>query len=67
MWTIAATIAVTLVIVVIVINFHTPEKKIQHQVQHLYGEVDPQFEREMGFAGTRDPARQQNHCTAKWR
>jgi cardiolipin synthase A/B len=48
MWTIAATIAITLVGVVIVVNFRTPEKKIQHQVQHLYGVVDPQFEREMG-------------------
>jgi cardiolipin synthase A/B len=48
MWSIAATIALTLVVVVLVINFHTPEKKIQHQVQHLYGVIDPQFEREMG-------------------
>ena len=48
MWTIAATIAVTLVLVVIVINFHTPEKKIEHQVRHLYRVTDPQFEREMG-------------------
>ena len=48
MWTIAATIAVTLVLVVIVINFHTPEKKIEHQVKHLYRVTDPQFEREMG-------------------
>ena len=48
MWTIAATIVAMLVVVVLVINFHTPEKKIQHQVVHLYGVVDPQFEQEMG-------------------
>jgi cardiolipin synthase A/B len=48
MWTVAITIVATLVVVVLVINFHTPEKKIQHQVHHLYGVVDPQFEREMG-------------------
>jgi cardiolipin synthase A/B len=48
MWTVAATILATLIVVVLVINFHTPEKKIQHQVRHLYGVADPQFEREMG-------------------
>jgi cardiolipin synthase len=47
MWTVAITIIATLIAVVLVINFHTPEKKIQHQVHHLYGAVDPQFEREM--------------------
>jgi cardiolipin synthase A/B len=48
MWTILATIGATMVVVVLVVNFHTPEKKIQHQVRHLYGVVDPEFEREMG-------------------
>jgi cardiolipin synthase len=48
MWTIAATIAITLVVVIVTINFHTPEKRIQHQIRHLYSVVDPQFEREMG-------------------
>jgi cardiolipin synthase A/B len=47
-WTVAATIIATLVVVVLVINFHTPEKKVQHQVRHLYAVADPQFEREMG-------------------
>jgi cardiolipin synthase len=46
-WTIAATILITLVVGIVVINFRTPEKKIQHQVRHLYSVVDPQFEREM--------------------
>jgi cardiolipin synthase A/B len=48
MWTVAVTIIATLVVVVLVINFHTPEKKVQHQVRHLYAVVDPQFQREMG-------------------
>jgi cardiolipin synthase A/B len=47
MWTILATIAVTLVVTVVAVNFHTPEKKIQHQIKPLYGVLDPQFEREM--------------------
>jgi hypothetical protein len=32
MWTVAVTIMATLVVVVLVINFHTPEKKIQKSV-----------------------------------
>ncbi|HUE11107.1 MAG TPA: phospholipase D-like domain-containing protein [Steroidobacteraceae bacterium] len=48
MWTIAAALVATLVVVLLVSIFHTPEKKIQHQVHHLYGVLDPQFEREMG-------------------
>jgi cardiolipin synthase A/B len=48
MWTIVAAIGATVVVVVLVINFRTPEKKIQHQVHHLYGVMDPEFEREMG-------------------
>src|SRR5580700_6421438 len=46
-WTIAATITLTLAFVVVVINFHTPEEKIEHQIKHLYNATDPQFEREM--------------------
>jgi cardiolipin synthase len=33
---------------VLAVNFRTPEKAIHHQVKHLYGMADPQFEREMG-------------------
>ena len=47
-WAIGATIAITLAVVVVVINFHTPEKRIEHQVKHLYNVRDAQFEREMG-------------------
>jgi cardiolipin synthase len=48
MWAIAITILVTLMVVVLAVNFRTPEKAIHHQVKHLYGMADPQFEREMG-------------------
>ncbi len=48
MWTIAIAIFATLAVVILIINFRTPEKEIQHQVRHLYGVTDPQFEREMG-------------------
>jgi cardiolipin synthase len=48
MWTVAATFVITVILVVILINFRTPEKKIEHQVKHLYRVTDPQFEREMG-------------------
>jgi cardiolipin synthase A/B len=47
-WIVAGTIVATLAVVVLVINLRTPEKKVEHQVHHLYGIVDPQFEREMG-------------------
>jgi hypothetical protein len=29
--------AATLIVVIVVINFRTPEKRVQHQVRHLYG------------------------------
>lgn len=29
-------------------NFHVPEKKVQHRMEHLYGVASPQFMREMG-------------------
>jgi cardiolipin synthase len=48
MWGIAGAVVATLATIVLVVNFHTPEKKLQHQVKHLYGVTDPQFEREMG-------------------
>jgi cardiolipin synthase A/B len=47
-WIIAGAIVATLAVVVLASNLRTPEENIQHQVHHLYGVVDPQFEREMG-------------------
>ena len=48
MWTIALTVLTTLVVVLIVINLHTPEKEIRHQVDHCHDIADPRFRREMG-------------------
>jgi cardiolipin synthase A/B len=48
MLTIALTLLTTLVVVVLVLNLHTPEKQIRHQVEHSHDILDPQFRREMG-------------------
>jgi cardiolipin synthase A/B len=37
----------TLLIVFLASNFHTPEAKVEHRVEHLYGIRDPLFKREM--------------------
>jgi cardiolipin synthase len=37
----------TLFVVVLAMNFHVPEKKLKHSMEHLYGITDPQFKREM--------------------
>jgi cardiolipin synthase len=47
MWTIAITALVTLLVVVLSMNFATPEKKIERRIPHAYGTEDPQFMREM--------------------
>jgi cardiolipin synthase A/B len=48
MLTILLTVLVTLVVVVLFLNLHTPEKEIRHQVAHYHEILDPQFRREMG-------------------
>ncbi|HEY3784725.1 MAG TPA: phospholipase D-like domain-containing protein [Steroidobacteraceae bacterium] len=48
MWTVAITLLVTLTIVILALNLHTPEKEIRHQVEHRHDVTDPQFAREMG-------------------
>ncbi|TZF90187.1 phospholipase D-like domain-containing protein [Cognatilysobacter lacus] len=47
-WTIALTALATLLLVVIAMNFATPEKKLETRVTHRYDSTDPQFLREMG-------------------
>jgi cardiolipin synthase A/B len=42
------TVIVTLVVVILLLNLHTPEKKIRHKVEHYHDIMDPQFRREMG-------------------
>jgi cardiolipin synthase A/B len=46
--TILITIAITIVAVVIAMNFATPEKKIERRLLHRHAIADPQFRREMG-------------------
>ena len=46
-WTIVVTIALTILGVVVAMNFATPEKKIDKKVEHRHAVADPQFQREM--------------------
>ena len=46
--TILLTVLATLVVVILLLNLHTPEKEIRHQVEHCHDILDPQFRREMG-------------------
>jgi hypothetical protein len=46
--TILLTVLATLVVVILALNLHTPEKEIRHQVEHYHDILDPQFRREMG-------------------
>ena len=47
-WTIVITAIATLLLVVIAMNFATPEKKLDRKIEHRYSVADPQFKREMG-------------------
>ena len=47
MWTILITVAVTVLAVVLAMNFATPEKKLERRILHRYVVADPQFRREM--------------------
>lgn len=46
-WTIAVTVVLTVLAVVLAMNFATPEKKIDRKVVHRHAVADPQFRREM--------------------
>ena len=46
-WTIALTMAATVLVVVLAMNFATPEKKIERRIEHRHAIADPQFRREM--------------------
>ena len=48
MLTIILTISITLTLVLLVLNIHTPEKSIRHQVEHCNTISDAGFRREMG-------------------
>lgn len=47
-WMLVLTVLATLLVVVIAMNFSTPEKKLEHAVTHRYDIGDPEFRREMG-------------------
>ena len=47
-WIVLLTVSVTLLAVVVALNFATPEKKLEHTVAHRFAVPDPQFRREMG-------------------
>ncbi len=47
LWTIAITALVTLIGVVLAMNFATPEKKLERKIEHHYALADPQYRREM--------------------
>ncbi len=49
MWTILITVMVTILLVVVAMNFATPEKKLDRKLEHKYAVSDPQFRREMGL------------------
>ena len=46
-WTIAITVVVTILMVVLAMNFATPEKQLERKVEHHFAISDPQFRREM--------------------
>jgi cardiolipin synthase len=47
-WTIVLTAVATILLVVLAMNFATPEKKLERKIEHRYNVADPQFKREMG-------------------
>ncbi|MEO6263806.1 MAG: phospholipase D-like domain-containing protein [Luteimonas sp.] len=47
-WTITITAILTVLAVVLAMNFSTPEKKLERKIEHRYDVADPQFRREMG-------------------
>ena len=46
-WTILITIVLTVLAVVLAMNFATPHKKLQRRIPHRYAITDPQYRREM--------------------
>ena len=49
MLTIPITAFVTLVIILVIANLSSGEKKIEHKIERLYASDDPQFLRSMGL------------------
>ena len=65
-WTILITAALTVLGVVIAMNFATPEKKLERKIEHRYAIADPQFRREMSvLLGPAIVRRQPGHGTCR--
>ena len=47
-WTIVITALLTVLAVVVAMNFKTSEKSLERKIEHRYAVADPQFRREMG-------------------
>ena len=48
MFAILIAVLITVVVAIVAVNFHTPEKTLEHQMEHLYAIETPQLKREMG-------------------
>lgn len=46
-WTIVLTVLASVLAVVLLMNFATPEKKLERKIEHRYNLEDPQYEREL--------------------
>ncbi len=46
-WVIGITVLTTSLILVLLQNFKTPDKVVEHRFEHHYAVSDPQFRREM--------------------
>ncbi len=65
-WTLLLTIVATVVVVVLAMNFATPEKKLERKIGHRYDIADPQYPaRDERAARPGDPARQPHHRPAE--
>lgn len=62
-WTIFFTAVATVLLVVLAMNFATPEKKMERKIEHRYAIADPQFRREMSVM-LGPSVVQGNHVTA---
>ena len=47
-WIVLITILATTLVVVLALNFATPQKQLERKIEHGYGVGNPQFHREMG-------------------
>ena len=46
-WVILISVMATILLVLLAMNFVRPDKKVERKIEHRYGVLDPQFQREM--------------------